>query len=135
MAYKVSFGDYQHSGSLQATVNITGSSTVSGAVGNFGTLTVGTFSPANISATNVTASSNMSASTANFGTLTVGTFSPSTISTTDLTVTGVTTLSGNVFLGDAAADVVTVTRLELEEMIIFMVKLVCICRLMTINSM
>jgi hypothetical protein len=108
MAYKVSFGDYQHSGSLQATVDITGSTTVSGTVGNFGTLTVGTFSPANISATNVTASSNMSASTANFGTLTVGTFSPSTISTTNLTVTGVTTLSGNVFLGDAAADVVTV---------------------------
>ena len=50
----------------------------------------------------------MSASTANFGTLTVDTFSPSTISTTTLTVTGVTTLSGNVFLGDAPADVVTV---------------------------
>lgn len=108
MAYKVSFGDYQHSGSLQATVDITGSTTVSGAVGNFGTLTVASFSPTNISAANVTASSNMSASTANFGTLTVGTFSPSTISTTDLTVTGVTTLSGNVFLGDAAADIVTV---------------------------
>jgi hypothetical protein len=109
MAYKVSFGSYQHSGSLQATVDITGSTTVSGAVGNFGNLTVGTFSPTNISAVNVTASSNMSASTANFGTLTVGTFSPTTINTTDLTVTGVTTLSGNVFLGDAAADVIAVT--------------------------
>ena len=139
MAYKVSFGNYQHSGSLQATVDITGSTTVSGAVGNFGTLTVASFSPANISSTNITASSNMSASTANFGTLTVSsfnpanisstnitassnmsastanfgtltvdTFSPSTISTTTLTVTGVTTLSGNVFLGDAPADVVTV---------------------------
>ena len=109
MAYKVSFGSYQHSGSLQATVDITGSTTVSGAVGNFGTLTVSSFNPANISSTNITASSNMSASTANFGTLTVGTFSPATINTTDLTVTGVTTLSGNVFLGDAAADVITVT--------------------------
>jgi hypothetical protein len=108
MAYKVSFGSYQHSGSLQATVDITGSTTVSGAVGNFGTLTVGTFSPANISSTNITASSNMSASTANFGTLTVETFSPANISTTTLTVTGVTTLSGNVALGDAPADVITV---------------------------
>jgi hypothetical protein len=108
MAYKVSFGNYQHSGSLQATVDITGSTTVSGAVGNFGTLTVASFNPANISSTNITASSNMSASTANFGTLTVDTFSPSTISTATLTVTGVTTLSGNVFLGDAPADIVTV---------------------------
>lgn len=108
MAYKVSFGNYQHSGSLQATVDITGSTTVSGAVGNFGTLTVASFSPANISSTNITASSNMSASTANFQTLTVGTFSPANISTTTLTVTGVTTLSGNVFLGDAPADVITV---------------------------
>jgi len=108
MAYKVSFGSYQHSGSLQATVDITGSTTVSGAVGNFGTLTVSSFSPANISSTNITASSNMSASTANFGTLTVGTFSPANISTTTLTVTGVTTLSGNVALGDAPADVITV---------------------------
>jgi len=108
MAYKVSFGNYQHSGSLQATVDITGSTTVSGAVGNFGTLTVASFSPANISSTNITASSNMSASTANFGTLTVGTFSPANISTTTLTVTGVTTLSGNVALGDAPADVITV---------------------------
>ena len=108
MAYKVSFGDYQHSGSLQATVDITGSTTVSGAVGNFGTLTVGTFSPANISSTNITASSNMSASTANFGTLTVGTFSPSTISTTTLTVGGASNLNGTVALGDAPADVITV---------------------------
>ena len=108
MAYKVSFGSYQHSGSLQATVDITGSTTVSGAVGNFGTLTVSSFSPANISSTNITASSNMSASTANFGTLTVETFSPANISTTDLTVTGVTTLSGNVFLGDGTGDVIAV---------------------------
>jgi len=108
MAYKFSVGAYQHSGSLQATVDITGSTTVSGAVGNFGTLTVASFSPANISSTNITASSNMSASTANFGTLTVGTFSPANISTTTLTVTGVTTLSGNVALGDAPADVITV---------------------------
>ena len=108
MAYKFSVGAYAHSGSLSAASDITGSTTVSGAVGQFGTLTVASFSPANISSTNITASSNMSASTANFGTLTVGTFSPANISTTTLTVTGVTTLSGNVALGDAPADVITV---------------------------
>ena len=108
MAYKFSVGAYAHSGSLSSTSDITGSTTVSGAVGQFGTLTVATFSPANISSTNITASTNISSSTANIGTLTVGTFSPTNISTTTLTVTGVTTLSGNVFLGDAAADVVTV---------------------------
>lgn len=104
MAYKVSFGSYQHSGSLQATVDITGSTTVSGAVGNFGTLTVSSFSPANISSTNITASSNMSASTANFGTLTVGTFSPA-----NLTIAGNLIVSGNTQIGDAGTDTVSFT--------------------------
>lgn len=103
MAYKFSVGAYQHSGSLQATVDITGSTTVSGAVGNFGTLTVASFSPANISSTNITASSNMSASTANFGTLTVGTFSP-----TNLTVTNDLVVSGNTTLGNLTSADLTV---------------------------
>ena len=92
MAYKFSVGAYAHSGSLSATSDITGSTTVSGAVGQFGTLTVATFSPANISATNVTASTNISASSANLGTLTVGTFSPVTLS-----------VSGDSTLGDSVA--------------------------------
>jgi hypothetical protein len=103
MAYKFSIGDYQHSGSLQATVDITGSTTVSGAVGQFGTLTVATFSPANISATNITASTNVSASTANIGTLTVGTFSP-----TNLTVTNDLVVSGNTTLGNLISADLTV---------------------------
>jgi len=97
MAYKFSVGAYTHSGSLQATSDITGSTIVSGAVGQFGTLTVATFSPANISATNITASTNVSASTANIGTLTVGTFSP-----TNLTVSSNLTVNGNSILGDNA---------------------------------
>jgi fibronectin-binding autotransporter adhesin len=77
MAYKVSFGDYSHSGSLTATSDLSGTTNVSGATGTFGALSVTTFNPASIS-------------------------------TTTLTATGVTTLSGNVFLGDASADIVTV---------------------------
>lgn len=77
MAYKVSFGDYSHSGSLTATSDLSASTNVSGATGTFGTLSVTTFNPASIS-------------------------------TTTLTATGVTTLSGNVFLGDTAVDIVTV---------------------------
>ena len=96
MAYKFSVGAYTHSGSLSATSDITGSTIVSGSTGTFGSLTVASFSPANISSTNITASSNMSASTANFGTLTVASFSPSTITTTSLTATtgSFTTVSG-----------------------------------------
>jgi hypothetical protein len=103
MAYKFSVGAYAHSGSLSAASDITGSTTVSGAVGQFGTLTVATFSPANISSTNITASSNMSASTANFNTLTVGTFSP-----TNLTVTNDLVVSGNTTLGNLTSADLTV---------------------------
>jgi hypothetical protein len=77
MAYKVSFGDYSHSGSLTATSDLSGTTNVSGATGTFGTLNATTFNPASIS-------------------------------TTTLTVTGVTTLSGNAFLGNDSADIVTV---------------------------
>lgn len=126
MAYKVSFGNYQHSGSLQATVDITGSTTVSGAVGNFDTLTVATFNPANINTTNVTASSNMSASTANFGTATIGNgltvnTGGTTISAGGMNVTGgvqllnglvvngnLTVNGSTIAFGDTAADVITV---------------------------
>jgi hypothetical protein len=103
MAYKFSVGAYTHSGSLSSTSDITGSTTVSGAVGQFGTLTVATFSPANISATNITASTNVSASTANIGTLTVGTFSP-----TNLTVTNDLVVSGNTTLGNLTGADLTV---------------------------
>ena len=52
MAYKFSVGAYAHSGSLSAASDITGSTTISGAVGQFGTLTVATFSPTNLTVTN-----------------------------------------------------------------------------------
>lgn len=83
---------------LYVTGSISSSVGISSSAGQFGTLTVATFSPANISSTNITASSNMSASTANFNTLTVGTFSP-----TNLTVTNDLIVSGNTTLGNSIA--------------------------------
>lgn len=112
MAYKFSVGAYAHSGSLSSTSDITGSTTVSGAVGQFGTLTVATFSPANISSTNITASSNISSSTANFNTLTVGTFSP-----TNLTVTSNLIVNGNTTLGSSPAEDLTVFNSKISSSI------------------
>jgi hypothetical protein len=74
----------------QSTLDVTSNAQVGGNLGVTGTLTAGTFAPANISTGNITAT----------GTLAV---------TGVTTLTGAILMNGDVTLGDAAGDTITVT--------------------------